>query len=254
MIGAGVGPGFFLSGFFGGRVFFDPTIIAGLVMAVGQRFTKTLDTSTNSPDTVSQLFDFSGNSNHANQLTKLNQPSIANGGVYYDGDVIQANGDRMVVTHSSSINLNTALTLFAVVKNGGTQGYTFPNIVRKCNNANTQGWVLGGQAATGQARLLVNNTATNFPGTPLGASRVLLTAVIDNGVTAVYLNNGSATTGSYTVGTGFGGTDNLSIGARADGDRPFEGNIDEVLLYNSALSIGDIDIVRNGLNASWGLW
>lgn len=243
---------------------FDPSTVSGLVLAVGGRFPQTLDTSTAPPNTVSELKDFGGNANNTmQQLTKLRQPiwdtsKSPYAGVKFDGDSNASNADWIECASNTAIAPVDTATFFAIISSGFTQTGSFRHIARKWDDTGSQGWNLQTDATTSSpcgARLLVNNTPTAFSGgNIITSSKVLLAFTINAGVTATYTNGATATAGTYTVGAGVANTKPLTLGARDTGASPFNGHIYELLQYNRVLNSTEIDTVRAGLNATWGIY
>lgn len=244
---------------------YDPRTMSGLVIAVGSRFRYTLNNSTFPPSTVAELIDYSGNaSNTMAQTTKLKQPQWITSkspypGIYFDGDTNTTNSDWIECASNTNIAVADTMTCFLIADASQGQLGSFRRMVSKWDDTGSQGWQISTDAnlnAPTGARLLVNNTATSFNGGAvfLSSGKVLLTAVINNGVTATYLNGGSATAGTYVIGSGVGNTKPLTIGARDNGAAAFRGDFYEYIQYNRVLSQTEIDTVRTGLNGTWSIY
>lgn len=187
-------------------------------------------------DAVASWTDSSGLGNHAVQATEAKKPTFKTA-IQNGKPVIRFDGTDDHVA-CPAITAASGLTCLVVAKvNSGI----FPMLF-VASNANLE---LRGNAG-GTAMQLLTNGVTTIAGDA-------------DGVWAVYsfANNGSNLSEFWTNGTSHGTTANSSalgtpvIGDRIAGGQPMNGDVAEVILYNSLLSVGNRQSVEAYLKAKW---
>lgn len=194
---------------------FQPSQISGLVLWLKAYSI----TGLSDGDGVATWTDASGLGRNFTQATSGNRPlykvNIQNGKaiVRFDGS-----NDYLI---STSINALTNKTVFAVVKSGdANSNYLFP--MGNNNNALIQGY---------------NGSVWEWYNTP----RTTLTTISTTTFKIVWTDLGATQTGEWYLGS-----DTLT------GDN-WNGDIGELIVYDTDLSSGDETSVLNYLTSTWGL-
>jgi hypothetical protein len=116
-------------------------------------------------------------------------------------------------------------------------------------------------SATHTIAVQVTENDVDRYGTTAGAAKVVVDQTYDSfflltfqisASPALYVN-GSSTAGGGNTSFGRASGTASKIGIRTDGAAPMKGDIAEILLYNSALSAGDISDVHTYLLDKYGL-
>lgn len=163
---------------------------------------------------------------------------------------------HVLVPHSGSLNMTETMTVTAWVK---TQGTAWEGLIAKnpsdgsaLNHAGN--YEVRIENGSNQLNFLYqqggnNDTATPISDSPLavvGANEWIHVAVTVEQIGATpgevkyYANGVLADTKPVAIGFGATNTNPLYIGSRADLFTQFNGNIDELRIYNTALSQGEI--------------
>jgi concanavalin A-like lectin/glucanase superfamily protein/chitobiase/beta-hexosaminidase-like protein/parallel beta helix pectate lyase-like protein/uncharacterized protein DUF6298/collagenase-like protein with putative collagen-binding domain/uncharacterized protein DUF1565 len=180
--------------------------------------------------------DASGNGNTA---TLVNGPSWSTGTVgkalYFDGV-----DDNLVVATSSSLNLSGSFTLSAWVNPASMSTdfrsilvknytyYLYASVAGYCGSGNPLGGFSGGSD---------HNTVCQA--SPLPVNTWTYLALTYDGATLTLYRNGAAVAGAAVSGAPSSTTETLQIGASQYGEY-FQGRIDEVRIYNKALTATEI--------------
>ncbi len=242
---------------------FSPKDVTGCLMWV---YSDTLGLADNDP--VSTWTDLSGNGNSATQSSTARptyKTAVQNGRAVlrFDGS-----DDFMSVANTSIIGGNTGMTVFIVVKQASlainkailckwdyaTDG-TFAVQTSDINSTETIMYVANGCTSAGSEN-------QNSNGAGLGTNFYILEYVYDgtqgtnvdrvkiyvNGIETGYITTGTLNTSLTSCSA------TLKIGAFGGAlTRNYNGDMGEIVLYNSALGSTDRTNVRNYLKAHWGL-
>jgi len=194
--------------------------------------------------------DASGNGNNG---TMVNNPSFS-GSVPFttngNTDSISFTGSNYVqIPNSPNTNPNTEMTIAFWICSG-TNGGGYECAVGKDSFYN--GWMIqrlstsaylylrvDTSAGTGQTPCFINNVYTN--------TWHFIAFVLNNGTVKAYMDGSLQSTGTYLVGDGFSSTTNLplTIGESAVGTYPMTGLMDEVQIYDQALSASQISEIMD---------
>jgi len=237
------------SGLFGGEDI--PLTVDGLQLwlkADAGTFQDSAQTSLaiNDGDVIGAWLDQSGNSNDVTQTTTANKPllklAIRNGlpVIRWDGT-----NDRLI---SSSFSLSQPHTTFAVLQVFASD----VNAAFFTDSFEDVPCFIFQSADGGQFRLF----AGSFALTTASNDNWTLHEGEFNGVSSVYYLNGSSVA-SGNAGTN--GYDGFSIGASRGNPNPIiagvlDGDIAEILIYNSILSATDRQIIETYLNGRYAIF
>jgi hypothetical protein len=222
---------------------FSPSGISGLQLWLDADDSETI---TLNGSTVSQWNDKSGNGYNVSQGTASNQPTYTASAlnsknvVRFDGNDELTNGSATVVGGS------TNRTVFVVLNStAGTIAY---------------GVTLGDSTSTGQSfgvsrELAVRvNSGNRVWSTAVDATHAIVTIVLDGTSTtdlSAWKNGSSLTTsstGTQTINTATG----IIVGNGPSGGN-LNGDVAEIIVYNSALSTSDRQSVESYLSTKWGI-
>lgn len=214
---------------------FKPTDIAGCVLWVAADSIVGLSNG----DPVSTWADLSGNGYNFTQ-TGGQRPTY-NTGVLNGKPVltfVSANTQYMTTGGVNPV-VNQAYTCFVVVKVTGALFQCFLD---------------GGTNATGIVRIDAGNTGYQIYAGNVGAvsatpSNFNYLGAIFNGASSNLYVNGT----SNPVDAGGSGIAGVTLGAQGSGAGLLDGQIAEVIYYNSALSGGNITLVNTYLSTKYGL-
>lgn len=201
--------------------------------------------------TGSSAFDSSGNSNTG---TLTNNPTWTTGKL---GGALQFDGvdDKVVVGDVSSLDLSgNALTLSAWIYTDGTDTKQFPYIMGKVNTNNNYVMYLSNTAMSATMGLntgaLTNCAKTSFAHNQWN----LVTTTYDGANISIYVNGALKGTCAKT-GNIVPNNDPFIIGDKGNGSNnpnPFKGKIDDVRVYNTALSASEVLALYNEVPADGG--
>ena len=190
-------------------------------------------------DTLGRWRDLSGNSNDAVQANVLLKP------VY----------NTNILNSKPVVNFTQASTQYMISTLASTQPYSLFIVCRSGAGAGNQyfidGIALNAGVMSGGAS---NNTFTMFSGNVLSASATPTNfnyvCGIYDGVSSILTINGSATTGNV----GSSNTLGMTIGANGVASGQFlNGDIAEIIVYNSHLSVTNRQKVENYLKTKYAL-
>jgi len=202
--------------------------------------------NSNTSGTTSE--DLSGNNNDGtlNGGVTTNVTGILNEAYRFDGI-----NDYVEITDSSgTLPQNEDFTVSAWVK-GSETGAT--NIVGRQSGSNFNGWYLGtDNSPAGHARLLVRGTSSNIElesGVDVSDNswhHVVGTYDKSTNEAKIYVD-GSLANSTTTDPGDFTGSSNVIVGAREDNSRHYDGDIDEVGIWNRVLSSSEVaDLYNSG--------
>lgn len=233
----------------------SPTNIAGLALWLKADAGTFKDAAKAQPatadsDAVYTWADQSGNANDAIQATLGSRPllklNIQNGrpAILYDGSA-----SDLDVAHAASINITGNVTMFAVIWETDRASYRHVLSKGAANLGNPYQWILN----TSTGRPLWGRSGTTVFGTsaPVTSAFSILSVNVTVNAVTHYLNGAANGTGNTTNDAG--GTDPLHIGVRGDGLVKAKGYHGEILIYNSALSNTNMNLVGNYLGTKWGV-
>jgi hypothetical protein len=200
-------------------------------------------------------YDRSGNGNDG---TLVNGPTPAEGRVGQGLSFIKANSQKITATSSSSLNITGPLSISAWVKlNSLPTASNFANIISKYDigaNAGGYDFRIFNNAGTYQIGLITYNGTTggsnqDYNLTPFIGQWVHLAAVYDGANSIVYVNGAEATRVANSVNP-IANTKLLNIGNHgiyngSELSRYLDGKMDEVRLYNRALSASEVSRLYN---------
>lgn len=205
-----------------------------------------------------KLFDTSGNDNHG---TLTNMDPATDWVVDGDGYALDFDGDDDfidlgTITTSNPLQLNGPATISAWVKWDGT-GDPFQRIIDKSNGGNGQnGWALHIEAADSSVWLQLNNQSTNSAISSVSAGAwASITGIVYGGAVNNEIYIDGTETSSYqsqTSGVANSVQTNARIGTwNHSTGREFNGLIDDVRIYNRALSPNEIAILARRRNIAY---
>jgi len=189
--------------------------------------------------------DSSGNSNIG---TLTNGPSWTTGklggGLNFDGV-----DDKVLVGDTASLDISTsALTLSAWIYTDGTDTRQFPYIMGKVNTTNNYVLYISNTAFSAALGVNAGNILTNCAKTSFTHNQWnLVTATYDGANISIYINGTLKGTCAKT-GVMVPNNDPFIIGDKGNGvnnPNSFKGKIDEVRVYNRALSSSEITTLYN---------
>jgi hypothetical protein len=254
--------------------FVSPTQITGLQLWLDASDASTLFNATTggslvaADGTVARWEDKSGNARHATQGTAGSRPARKMA-IQAGRDVLRFDGSDDWLTSADVVDLSsgTAMTCFCVVKRAATgSGHTIiAKYERTPNQASAEdGWLFrflpsnalnaafGQDGSYSQQTTTSSATASAFSSLSFKAtagSLTTLTAIYQNGVALASTSSGSVqaldnTTYPITIGV------QRYTGASYD---LFDGDIAEIIIYNSALSDTNRAVVESYLMSKWGI-
>lgn len=148
-----------------------------------------------------------------------------------------ANGNYMQAPDVPAIDLTGGITLMAWIRPNALGG----RVVDKITAGGGDGWLLD---TNGGVVRLIAGTRSASGATPLPTGASSLVAGTYDGTARVYLNGALEATGT-SGGAIPTNALTLKIGAASDGSHVFNGLIDEVAIFNRALSQAEIQSIYN---------
>ena len=230
----------------GGAVAFNPTDIAGLQLWLDASQIVGL----NDGDAVGTWSDASGNGRNATQATASKKP-VFKTNVQNGKPVIRLDGVDDFMTTSFAYAAG-AKTVFVVAKSASVAGYT-----RAVSSIPDFGLYIGTDILNnnvstflGNSAGVWNDTSVNTPNANWSTFK-LVTLHTDNVTLTPYVNGTAQNTKNGATGALTG----IQIGTFDNGiyGQLWNGDVAEVICYDSALSAGDLVQVTDYLAAKWGL-
>ena len=162
------------------------------------------------------------------------------GALQFDGD-----DDFIEVPYNASLNITSAITVEAWVKPNTGYGQTFPRILQKDDGKPIK-WVLGAGSGAFDTNLYINSVQRQFTAVstiPANQWTHIMTTY-DGTTNKIYINGVLDIQDSSYPGTIDSATGSLYFGdtggGAGGGTRHYDGSVDEVRIYNRALSAEEI--------------
>lgn len=248
---------------------FVPTDIAGLQLwldATTGLFDATSggNAVTTDGSAVARWEDQSGNGRHFEQATSNNRPVLKTS-VQNNKNVIRFDGSNDRFDGPAALKIAPPVSIFSVIsKRGGTN---YQSIYSAGILAPVRGYGLFISSTTDNSGAFSSqyrdgsNASTNYytATTPVINSFFIGASVINLSVNNAYFNNNSENSISHTVGT-VTPNQEIRIGnRREESGGPVEGfflngDIAEIIIYNSSLTSSDRVLVRDYLNTKWNIY
>ena len=221
---------------------FSPASISGLTLWFDASNAGSI---TQSGGSVSQWKDLSGYANNLTQATGSAQPTIQTAAQNGLNTLRFTAANSQKMSLASLVNVNSAYSIFVVARRGGPAGAN--NLELFNNSGSAQSASLQWYAA--DDKIYIYDSA-GYLGSPVEASTAYnqIDANITSASAAINLNGANVASGALTafpIGAGF---DTIGYG---DGEY-CNGEIAEVILYNSVLAPSDAAALRSYLKTKWG--
>jgi hypothetical protein len=223
---------------------FMPTLLSNCALWLDAADQKTL---TLSGSNVTAWTDKSGNGRNATQSTGSNQPVFSNNAIVFNG------AQNLISTLSASLSSETIF----VVLNASTPPNGAPCILGSIAELNNNVGGTGGRSfdflqSSSTLRLLRQFTAVLAEGAYTSFNSRALVGTLTNGTNAfVYSNATQIGTGAFTAYTS--GLYTI-IGRNGNGTTQyFAGQMNEIVVFSSALSTAERQQVEGYLATKWGL-
>jgi len=185
----------------------------------------------------------------ADNGTLVGSPTYATGGPV-GAAALSLNGTSqyMTVPTSTDVNLTTACTLAAWVKIASATDNSYRMIFsKKITYTDTTGYELFYHPVLHQVLLRSGGDSTSYSMTfplTLDTNWHHLAVTINGSVATLYVDGVAQTGATGTVANPTTGTQTLTIGRRSGTtDYPWNGQLDDVRIYNRALSASEIDTI-----------
>ena len=245
---------------------FSPTDIAGLQLwldATTGLFDATSggNAVTTDGSAVARWEDQSGKAYHFQQSTSNDRP-ILKTSVQNGKNVIRFDGSNDFMQGSNSLKFKPPVSMFCVVsKRGGSnyQGIYTLGVLAPTNGYGI--WISNtgdnSGAFSSQYRQGSTNVSTNYYTALLPVTNTFFigAGVVDSSTNNVYFNDGAEDSLAHTVD--IAPDQNVYIGARDQNGATslyFNGDIAEIIVYNSALSSSSRNSVRDYLDTKWNIY
>ena len=234
--------------------YFVPTSITGCRLWLDAADSATIGFSSGS--NVNQWADKSGNGLHASNTSLY--PTYTGSNLVFNG-LKQLLLPPFIPTATQNITIATVWTCTSA-----STGGAFQSIIEQTGTASgtwwrymIQGYTFGGRNAYmygineyGDNPVPISNFPTFVIGTP---NLSFISQTSANGVNFTLSNFASGSLyGTQTYGTGVSAGSQASIGSNTNGE-PFTGTINEIIIYNAALSTTDRQKVEAYLAQKWAL-
>jgi len=254
-------------GFFGGVVkAFSPPDISGLQLwldATTGLFDATSGGSAVTTDgsAVARWEDQSGNARHFTQGTSNNRPVLKTS-IQNSKNVVRFDGSNDNMTGSNDLQFAPPVSMFCVVsKRGGTAYQTiYGNGILAGGVIGYGIWISDTSDNSGAFSSQYRNAGsanTNYYMATLPSTNTFFigSCLIDSSTNKIFFNGSSEDSISHAIT----GTPNqtVAIGMRYDGGAvnwALNGDLAELLVYNSALSTTNRESVRDYLNTKWAVY
>ena len=181
---------------------------------------------------VSKWYDQSGNDNHATQGTPASQPKIVDGGSLVSGG-IDFDGVDDELSVGSTVITSSSLFGAAVVKhNTGIIGETSEQVWGQYAAGSSGRFFLNANPSNLYAFFAdATNSASGLTAGAIGTSQTLLTSNLNGSMAEIWRDGVSQNTDDYSGFTP--STESLSIGKGGLSTDYFNGNVAEIIIYNS---------------------
>lgn len=233
----------------GSNVIFDafsPTSISGLQLWLDASDSSTI---TLNGSTVSQWNDKSGNDYHVSQGTASNQPTYVESALNSKNTVrFDGAGDGLINTIDTPVGGSTNRTVFVV--------FNFTAFIgpKYALTLGYNGGALGTAFGISQEIAVRVGDGNRLFNTSVDTTHAIVTIMLD-GTSTTDLSawkNGSSLGVSSTVTRTINTSSGIGIG-RSNGGAYLQGDVAEVIVYNSALSTSDRESVEDYLSGKWGI-
>ena len=212
--------------------------------------------NTSSGGVLQTLADLSGNGNNANQPTAANRPALTGNAV--NGLPTATFGGAALLDMGTAL-ASSAYTAFAVIRPSVPTSTNEPRtfISSASNDAGFQYRIGGDNVGNGNRQQLIRRGAQNA-GSSLTDVGTAGFSVVDVGVTSAAAGgNGTfrlngANDGTVAPSAAFTGGINV-IGSRGGTSEGFKGDIAEVVLFSSQLSVAERQSVENYLGSKYAI-
>jgi len=182
--------------------------------------------------------------------TNHGTPSGTNNATGLSSDAMRFDGvdDWINVTDSDSLDLGTEISICAWIKSSLTGSY--PIIISKCVSASDRYELFLHSGYNYKVGFVVSATAVNSTSVPTANSWNYICVSYNGSFANFYLNGASDGSSATNITNSGGDGANLAIGDRTNGGgNPFNGLIDEVLIYNDILTPTEIyNLYKTGLS------
>jgi len=199
--------------------------------------------------TTNTVVDRSGNGNTGAMTNMSTSTSPAKGKI---GQALNFDGvnDKVVVNHSSSINLNNAATFSLWIKALPQMQDPWANFVQKGNGGSGGGSLFFGAANNTTNVHIRVDTPSDFNrndqiSNVLDGNWHYVSVTFESGTVKMYKDGLQTGSFSYIHGSGFGNTSNVFLGSAYGSQDFLLGLIDEVRIYNRALSASEVKALYN---------
>lgn len=244
----------------GAAAAFSPSDIAGLKLWL--KDTGTFQTVDGTPatadgDPVGEWEDQSGTANHYTQATAGLRPVLKTGANGINSlSVVRCDGTDDYLQNLTLAFTSDIFTAFYVVRRNGAPGGVYSNILILGVTSYTVAGVLFYQSYTDSTDKhhanFVSAAVTCDDPTNMGTSPILFTekyTTAGGGVSTLYRSGVSVDTGAGLVTIG----DNIASFLGSWDSNDFNGDVGEIIIYDTALSDANRQSVEAYLNTRWGL-
>jgi hypothetical protein len=205
--------------------------------------------------------DLSSTPHNTTQATVNNQPVLTLNNLNSKNVITFDGSNDSLATAASAVTQTTdALTLFAVASDVTSAGGTHPQIVSYSDSTGTTGYSLFYKSdslykiSTQQKRTGAwGSDYVSYGSAPVTDTYYIVSAIVSGTSQQLYVNGVgvSATGGGGNIS--YGTNPKLELGSKAGGQNPLNGNIAEVIVYNSAFIENNQRTIEDYLSAKWGV-
>ncbi|MFH1187102.1 MAG: DUF2341 domain-containing protein [Candidatus Levyibacteriota bacterium] len=208
--------------------------------------------------TLSEVIDSSGNSNHGQAQGATGAKAYPTSAKFGNGGYFDGIDDYVQVPDSTTLKFGTAdFTISGWVKHAVSLGGIHRGIYTKGSSGTGTGEFSFYIASdTNKLRLIVDGGSSFVDGTKTLNDNTWHHVIVErNGNTVNLYVDGQLdkTQSNFFTGLNFNSASAVKIGLR-DGSRFFDGKIDEVRVYNRALSSGEVSALYNWAPGPIGYW
>lgn len=233
--------------------FGSPDAIAGLQLWLDASDS---DTITLNGSTVSQWNDKSGNDYHVSQGTASNQPTYVTA-VLNSKNIVRFDGVNDIIFNSSAqpVAGSSSRTIFYVFSNNSAINGNLNNLDYGLYLGPANSGLGAVIAISQELGIRVNSGYRIFNQSNEDGSHAIISAVQDGTNISNYSmwKNGSALSATSTLSRELNIGAGIYIGAHANNTNWHNGDIAEIIVYNSALSTSDRQSVESYLSTKWGI-
>jgi hypothetical protein len=201
---------------------------------------------------VSAWNDLSGNARHFSQATANRRPVVANGGIYFDGNVKFLES----ALHTPSSNNLSVFMVTDVVGRGTTStnyGRFYSLSAGGNDYDNTNGIILHDRAPGNSGLSLYRNNADIGTMAQLTLNTKYVVGFTLSGANALIYRNSTTLAGTTTASPTLNGTRTLLATDPALVDSNLNGRIYEVAVYDRAVSTTEANFLIQHLRSKWSV-